>query len=64
MSLKIVKSCKAKKKDVMFLCAWEFDKRQWKKKNDQIKNVKQREGIKRSSLRCYCVFKVINIKRQ
>ena len=35
-----------------------------KKKNDQIKNVKQREGIKRSSLRCYCVFKVINIKRQ
>ena len=35
-----------------------------KKKNDEIKNAKQREGIKRSSLRCGCVIKVIIIKRQ
>ena len=34
------------------------------KKNDDIKNIKSQERIKRSSLKCCCVFKVIILKKQ
>ena len=34
-----------------------------KEESDEIKNVKQRERIKRSSLRRCCVFKVIILEK-
>ena len=42
---------------------YESLKRDAKKENDEIKNVKLREKIKTSYLRCCCVFKVIILKK-
>ena len=47
----------------LYFFVYESLRRDNKKENNEIKNVKQRERIKKSSLRCCCVIKVIILEK-